>query len=113
MKLIKQKNYEKKEALLIAFDDCNYNSELGGETCKGIYEFEVNGIKYTVSPTVSSNWDAFEQTQTVYYDPINPNNNLIRNNWNFLFIVGIICISINIPIFIIKTLIQKAIIKNI
>lgn len=100
------KGYEKTIATLKDYTNCTYNDE-----CKAIYEYQVDGIIYTVSPDLLGNSDAFAKNDTVYYNPNNPSESIIYTGWNISVIIGLILIiSALLPLVIIIT-ITKIIIK--
>lgn len=100
------KDYEKTVATLNGYTNCTYD-EAGDELCNAIYEYRVNGIKYTVSPSLLSN--RFKQTDTVYYNPNNPSVSVMYAGWNNLIITGSIFIIVIVVIFILKTIVMKKI----
>ena len=85
---------------LYNFERCTYND--GEELCTPVYLYEVDGQIYTASPSSSSTKDNFSQKETVYYNPNDPSENLIKADWHTLIIVGGV-FSI-VPIAIIATI---------
>lgn len=104
------KGYEKTTAILKKYINCEY--EDGSQVCNGIYEYEVNGINYTVSPNLLTTHDGFDEIGTVYYNPKNPSESVMYAGWGNFIIIGIIIISVAVVIFISKTIFVKKILKN-
>lgn len=99
------KDYEETTAILKDYTNCNYDD--GTEFCEAIYEYQVNGITYTVSPKLRSNRSGFKYTDTVYYNPNNPSESIMYADWNSLTIIGTVILSIIIVIFIITAIVIK------
>lgn len=86
------KGYEKTTAILKDYTNCTYDG--GSELCEAIYEYQVNGVTYTVSPSKLSNSGGFEERDTVYYNPNNPSESIMYTSWSYLTIVGFIIIIV-------------------
>ena len=86
------KGYEKTIGILKDYGECTYDD--GNELCEAIYEYQVNGVIYTVSPNLLSNSDGFDESDTVYYNPNNPSESLMYSSWSNLTIVGLIFIIV-------------------
>ena len=86
------KGYEKTTAILKDYTNCTYDD--GSEMCEAIYEYQVNGVTYTVSPSTLSNSGGFEERDTVYYNPNNPSESIMYASWSNLTIVGFIIIIV-------------------
>ena len=94
-------NYEKTTAILKSydyFDDGLYEA---------IYEYEVNGKAYTVSPNLISDKSGFKTVETVYYNPNKPSESIIYSRWGGTTIMGVILVSAVIAIFIGKKIFLK------
>ena len=64
------------QAALIEYTEPNANG-----TYKGVYEYEVNGKKYTVNTSYASNVKSmFDEYVTVKYNPQNPKNAIIDSD---------------------------------
>lgn len=92
------KNYDNTIATLKDYINCEYDD--GDELCEAVYEYQVNGITYTISPNQLSNPGGFKTTDTVYYNPNNPKEAIIYANWGTLTIIGIIITIVIISFFI-------------
>ena len=104
------KGYEKTTGILKDYTNCSY--EDGSELCEAIYEYQVNGITYSVSPSTLSNRGGFEENETVYYNPNNPSESVIYAGWSTLTIIGFIIVIVVIVIFVFKNIIMKKISKG-
>lgn len=81
----KTKGYEKTIAILKDYTNCTYDD--GSELCEVIYDYQVNGVIYTVSPSTLSNSSGFEERDTVYYNSNNPSESIMYASWSNLTIV--------------------------
>lgn len=104
------KGYDKTTAILKDYTNCHYDD--GSELCEAIYEYQVNGITYSVSTNSLSNRGGFDDSDTVYYNPNNPSESVIYAGWSTLTIVGAIIVSVVIVIFVFKTIFMKKILKG-
>lgn len=86
------KGYEKTTGILKYYANCTYDD--GNELCKATYEYQVNGITYTVSPSSLRNSGGFEESDTVYYNPNNPSESIMYAGWSNLTIVGLIIVIV-------------------
>lgn len=82
------KNYDETEATLVDYV-IKMDSE-GKEDYKAIYEFEVDGVKYTASPDKVGSKNSFKKTAKVKYNPEYPNENLMASGWGSLLATGIV-----------------------
>ena len=82
------KNYDETEATLVDYV-IKMDSE-GKEDYKAIYEFEVDGVKYTASPDKVGSKNSFKKTAKVKYNPEYPNENLMASGWGGLLATGIV-----------------------
>lgn len=105
------KGYIEATANLKDYRNCHYDEDRI-ETCNAIYEYIVNGEYYNTSPSKLSNRGGFKKTETVYYNPNNPNESLIYAGWNEITFVGIIMLIITTIIFIVINSKQKKIANN-
>ena len=62
---------EYKKVIAISKDYTNYTYYDDSELCKAIYEYQVNGITYSVSSSSLSNHGGFNESDLVYYNPNN------------------------------------------
>lgn len=97
---IKTNGFEKAEATLKGFTDCEKVE--GSETCRAIYEYQIGNVIYTISPNLLTSEDHFKEDTTVCYNPKNPRDAVIYSEWNSLLLIGIVMISIAIILWIIK-----------
>lgn len=104
------KGYEETTGILIDYDNCTY--EDGDELCEAIYEYQVNGVTYTVSPNLLSDPDSFAERNTVYYNPNNPSESIMYSSWNIITIIGLIIIIVIIVTSILKKKKMKKILKG-
>ena len=104
------KGYEKTTGILKGYSDCTYND--GDELCEAIYEYQVNGVVYTVSPSLLSDPDGFAKSDIVYYNPTNPSESIMYANWSILTIVGFIIVLVVIIILILANNKKKKILKD-
>lgn len=95
----KTKNFDSTTATLKDFPFCRYDDDT--EICEALYEYQVNGVTYTVSPDLQSNPSSFKTTETVYYNPNNPSDAIIYANCETLIITGGIILAVIITIFIV------------
>ncbi|MBQ9198705.1 MAG: DUF3592 domain-containing protein [Lachnospiraceae bacterium] len=72
----------------------------GDKRYNAIYEFEVDGTKYTASPDKEGTKNSFKKTAKIMYNPENPNENLMSAGWGSLLVTGIIMEIVIIAIFI-------------
>ena len=86
---LSSKNYLKTEGKLTKFTDCENEAEFGN-TCKGIYEYQVNGKTYQASPKILTNTSNFKKTATVKYNPSNPQESIIYPPVISLIIAGLL-----------------------
>lgn len=102
------KDYKETSGVLVDFVDCSYNEN--GETCLGLYEYEIDGVVYNVKNNVSTNPENLDKQAKVYYDENNPEEALIKTNfWDLLCSVGLaITIFTLIPIIIVLFILKKA-----
>lgn len=107
----KIENYVQTEATLVEYINC-YISD-GSEFCEGLYEYEVDGTRYTASPSKEGSRNTYSETETVYYNANNPSENLIPAGWTTLLIVGIIMVVASSSSIIIVTILNKKAIKKI
>lgn len=105
------KNYSQTEGTLVKYDNI-HDDDNGDEVCTGIYEYDVNGIKYYGSPKKISTRSSFKQTLTIRYNPNNPNEYVITSNWIGLLTSGIIMIVITVVIFAFSKIKIKMAIKK-
>ena len=100
------KDYKKAEGTLI---DYAVSRDSEGKTeYKGIYEFEVDGVKYNASPDTVGSKSSFKKKATVKYNPDYPNENIMESGWGGLLLTGIIMEIVIIGIiFFIKRKIRK------
>lgn len=104
------KGYEKTTGILKDYTNCRY--EDGSELCEAIYEYQVNGITYSVSPSTLSNRGGFEENETVYYNPNNPSESIMYARWSSITIIGFIIVIVVIVIFAFKNTFIKRISKG-
>lgn len=103
----KSKNYLETEGKLVGFENCQYDNN-ENEVCNGVYEYTINGISYEGSPNILSSRSSFKQTAIIKYNPNNPNEYVMNSGWNWILIIGIIIVTIDVIIFIsVKTCIKK------
>ena len=69
------KGYEKTTGILKDYGDCTYDD--GDELCEAIYEYQVNGDTYKVSPNALRERDGFADRDAVYYNPNNPSESIM------------------------------------
>lgn len=102
------KNYKETSGVLVDYVDCSYNEN--GETCLGLYEYEIDGVVYSVKNNVSTNPEDLEKKAKVYYDENNPEEALIKTNFlDLLWSVGLVIIVFTlIPIIIVLFIFKKA-----
>lgn len=91
------KGYEKTTGILKDYTNCRY--EDGSELCEAIYEYQVNGITYSVSPSTLRNRGGFKDNKTVYYNPNNPSESIMYSSWRTLTIIGFIIVVVVSVIF--------------
>lgn len=82
------KNYDETKATLVDYV-IKRDSE-GKEYYKAVYEFEVDGVKYTASPDKEGSKNSYKKTAKVKYNPEYPNENLMASGWGSLLATGII-----------------------
>ena len=82
------KNYDETEATLV--DYVIKSSGEGKDYYKAIYEFEVDGVKYTASPDKEGSKNSYKKTAKVKYNPEYPNENLMASGWGGLLATGIV-----------------------
>ena len=104
------KGYEKTTGILKDYTNCSY--EDGSELCEAIYEYQVNGITYSVSNSSLRNIGGFQQNDIVYYNPNNPSESVMYAGWGTITIVGFIIVIVIIVIFVLKNIIMKKISKG-
>lgn len=104
------KGYEKTTGILKDYVNCTYDD--GNELCEAVYEYQVNGVTYTVSPSTLSNTEGFNERDTVYYNPNNPSESIMYSSWNSLTIVGAIIVIVVIVILISINNTNKKILKG-
>lgn len=104
------KGYEKTTGILKDYTNCSY--EDGSELCEAIYEYQVNGITYSVSPSTLSNRGGFKENETVYYNPNNPSESIMYASWSTLTIIGFIIVVVVSVIFAFKNIFIKKISKG-
>lgn len=109
---IEARNYSQAEGTLVKYDNI-HNDDNGNEVCTGIYEYDVNGVKYYGSPKKTSTRSSFKQTLTIRYNPDNPNEYVITSNWIGILRSGLITIAITVAIFTFSKLKFKMSIKKI
>lgn len=102
------KNYKETSGVLVDYVDCSYNEN--GETCLGLYEYEIDGVAYSVKNNVSTNPEYLEKKTKIYYDENNPEEALIKTNFlDLLWSVGLVIIVFTlIPIIIVLFIFKKA-----
>lgn len=82
------KNYDETEATLV---DYVKKSDIEGKDYYiAIYEFEVDGVKYTASPDKEGSKNSYKKTAKVKYNPEYPNENLMASGWGSLLATGIV-----------------------
>lgn len=96
----KTKEYKQATAILKDYKNCT--NENGSEFCEAIYEYQINGVTYSVSPSRLSERDDFSEKDTVYYNPKNPSEAIMYAGWNSLAIWGFIMVAIAIIVLIFK-----------
>lgn len=104
------KGYEQTTAILKDYKNCTHDD--GSELCEAIYEYQLNGITYSISPNLLSNRDGFDKSAIVYYNPNNPSESVMHAGWSILTIVGFIIVIVVIVIFVFKTILMKKILEG-
>jgi len=106
--------YIKTKAYLKETINCKVekDGDYEGEYCEAVYEYEVNGVKYTASPDQLSEPDDFEKECEVYYNPENPSESKMFADWGFATIVGIILITIGAITVFVRQIMIKRILNN-
>ncbi|MGN1372264.1 MAG: DUF3592 domain-containing protein [Candidatus Coprovivens sp.] len=104
------KEYESTTGVLKGYTNCSYSD--GSKLCNATYEYEVDGIRYTASPSKFSNRSSFEKNKIVYYNPNNPSESIIYADWNIIIITGLIFIVVVVIISIIIINFTKKIPKD-
>lgn len=66
-----------------------------------IYEYKVNGTSYKASPNLLTNSKDFKQVITIKYNPSNPSEYVISDNWKNLFIKGAIIDTVLLIVFVV------------
>lgn len=98
----KTKNYIETTANFKDYKYC-YNG-YDQEICGFIHEYEVDGIYYEVYLDIEDN-EVFDQVVTIYYDPKQPQENVLSldySNWFSIVLVGLVFVIIDaIPLIII------------
>ena len=92
------KNYDETEATLV--DYVIKRDGEGKEYYKAVYEFEVDGVKYTASPDKEGSKNSYKKTAKVKYNPEYPNENLMASGWGSLLVTGIIMEIVIVLIYI-------------
>ena len=92
------KNYDETEATLV--DYVIKRDGEGKEYYKAVYEFEVDGVKYTASPDKEGSKNSYKMTAKVKYNPEYPNENLMASGWGSLLVTGIIMEIVIVLIYI-------------
>lgn len=72
----------------------------------------MNGITYSVSPSILSNRGGFEENETVYYNPNNPSESIMYACWSTITIIGVIIIIVVIVIFVFKNIFMEKLSKG-
>ena len=89
--------YIQTEAYLIKYTEPNSN-----DAYKGIYEYEVDGEKYTITSNFASNVRSmFDEDIIVKYNPQNPEIATIVDDDGLAILGGIGTIFLSVPVFII------------
>ncbi|MBQ7141056.1 MAG: DUF3592 domain-containing protein [Bacilli bacterium] len=103
--------YEKTIGTLVDYKDCELYDD-NSELCNAVYEYEIDGIKYKVSPNLLSNRNGFEKTMTVHYNSDNPKESIIYAGWESLTFSGLIFLVIAIGTIISIIIILRRLSKN-
>lgn len=100
-------NYKEASGVLVDYVDCSNDEE--DELCLGLYEYEIDGVVYSVKNNVSTNPEDLEKKEKVYYDENNPDEAFIKLKfWDTLLGIGLKIIIITlIPIIIVLFIFKK------
>ena len=100
-------NYKEASGVLVDYVDCSNDEE--DELCLGLYEYEIDGVVYSVKNNVSTNPEDLEKEEKVYYDENNPDEAFIKLKfWDTLLGIGLKIIIITlIPIIIVLFIFKK------
>lgn len=98
--------YDKMSAKL---KDVNCEYTVDTEWCEAVYEYEVDGKTYTVSPNTLKDAEGFKKKEFVYYNPNEPQESIIRDDWMPIMIIGAIIIYITGSLFVKTFMIPKRI----
>lgn len=83
----KIRDYDETIAYFKEVTDCEYESSTDLD-CKGIYEYEVDGKKYTYKTVTDIDTNEIPEEETIYYDPNNPEESLIYISWFMEMLIG-------------------------
>lgn len=86
-------------------DDCDLIGD--NRLCKAIYEYQVDGVTYTVSPNLYSNEENFESGRRVYYNPNNPGESIIYVVVEGFISLGAIIVITPLAIFVVNRCVLK------
>ncbi len=93
-------NYVETSGNVIKYQNCTLTAQKK-EKCKAVYEFEVDGQKYTSITSVSNEKEKFEKTEKVKYDPEKPTENVVSIKMPSYIIIGSIILVAVVLILII------------
>lgn len=100
-------NYKEASGVLVDYVDCSNDEK--DKLCLGLYEYEIDGVVYSVKNNVSTNPEDLEKKEKVYYDENNPDEAFIKLKfWDTLLGIGLKIIIITlIPIIIVLFIFKK------
>jgi len=108
----KIRGFEKTIGTVVDFTDYGGFSN-DEESCKAIFEYEVNGEKYRILTDYYATESSFKEQDVVMYNPYKPNEAYVIDRWYMeMLIIGIIILIIVIFIYCIINKIMKNIAKQ-
>lgn len=85
-------NYKETTGSVIKYQNCTLTAKKE-EKCKAVYEFDIEGKKYTAITSISSEKDKFEKEEKIKYNPEKPEENIVSLKMPSYIIIGSIIIA--------------------
>lgn len=92
--------YKETTGSITKYQNCTLTAQKK-EKCKAVYEFDIEGKKYTAITSISSEKDKFEKTEKVKYNPEKPEENIVSLKMPSYIIIGSIIIVAVIVVLIV------------
>ena len=80
-------NYGETTGTLVNYKNCILSAQKK-EKCKAIYEYEVDGNKYTATTTISKEKEKYEKTVKIKYNKDNHEENIIKIKITSYILIG-------------------------